>query len=575
MEKNYRFIAISSLAIFLIGILSCFYSFFRVWNGASQFNTIPEIFRILFSFSTLNLDFTNRFEHLDIWNFVFYLLLFIGSLQFIKTKGRETRFIGFVFSVIFFNAIIVLLQSTFYKFFITKWQDATSLQIFSIIIGYLALMGVLYVSYRVLKLIKSEKEIDVIITENKTIVTDTGKWQRFFHWIVDLTVMSLVVIPVIISLGYWLADSGILEGNETLQKFFRGRWSLYTIIFVFILIYYPISEILFGSSPGKFLTESRVVNSKAESPSSSTIFLRTLCRNIPFDALSFFSKRGWHDSLSETYVVKEKRTGFKTNKLLWILPVLAIYLLVMYFGKRFYTEYKANIEFNNTMSEKLNFLESEIKNPNTNQFFVVNDIDYYGNIKNYGFKIEKIEGSKITIKRIIGESLSESSFEQAKYLYEQQKDTAKTFVIRKYDLVNIFPNNQEELYRPVKTLEFFEPGIRYGIENVYHFNAPFLKAQISKDDNDYTNKKVTMYLYNLGASGTITNIKNQNNEIRWKTNFPLKMNNSNSSPVVIQLENYNFTEVNISKIEVLDSLNKKHSFMIKTDGLTNEISEVK
>ncbi|MFC0425266.1 RDD family protein [Chryseobacterium scophthalmum] len=575
MEKNYRFIAISSLAISLIGILSCFYSFFRVWNGASQFNTIPEIFRILFSFSTLNLDFTNRFEHIDIWNFVFYLLLFIGSLQFIKTKGKETRFIGFVFSVIFFNAIIVLLQSTFYKFFLTKWQDVTSLQIFSIIIGYLALMGVLYVSYRVLKLIKSEKEIDVIITESKTIVTDTGKWQRFFHWLVDLTVMSLVVIPVIISLGYWLADSGILDGNETLQKFFRGRWSLYTIIFVFILIYYPISEILFGSSPGKFLTESRVVNSKAESPNSLTIFLRTLCRNIPFDALSFFNKRGWHDLFSETYVVKEKRTGFKTNKLLWILPVLAIYLLVMYFGKRFYTEYKANIEFNNTMSEKLNFLESEIKNPNTNQFFVVNDVDYYGNIKNYGFKIEKIEGSKITIKRIIGESLSESSFEQAKYLYEQQKDTAKTFVIRKYDLVNIFPNNQEELYRPVKTLEFFEPGIRYGIENVYHFNAPFLKAQISKDDNDYTNKKVTMYLHNLGASGTITNIKNQNNEIRWKTNFPLKMNNSNSSPVVIQLENYNFTELNISKIEVLDSLNKKHSFMIKTDGLTNEISEVK
>ena len=575
MEKNYRFIAISSLAISLIGILSCFYSFYRVWNGASQFNTIPEIFRILFSFSTLNLDFTNRFEHIDIWNFVFYLLLFIGSLQFIKTKGRETRFIGFVFSVIFFNAIIVLLEKTFYKIFITKWQNATSLQIFPIVIGYLALIGVLYVSYRVLKLIKSEKEIDVIITENKTIVTDTGKWQRFFHWVVDLMVMSLVVIPVIISLGYWLADSGILEGNETLQKFFRGRWSLYTIIFIFILIYYPISEILFGSSPGKFLTESRVVNSKAESPSSSTIFLRTLCRNIPFDALSFFSKRGWHDSLSETYVVKEKRTGFKTNKLLWILPVLAIYLLVMYFGKRFYTEYKANIEFNNTMSEKLNFLESEIKNPNINQFFVVNDIDYYGNIKNYGFKIEKIEGSKITIKRIIGESLSESSFEQAKYLYEQQKDTAKTFVIRKYDLVNIFPNNQEELYRPVKTLEFFEPGIRYGIENVYHFNAPFLKAQISKDDNDYTNKKVTMYLHNLGASGTITNIKNQNNEIRWKTNFPLKMNNSNSSPVVIQLENYNFTEVNISKIEVLDSLNKKYSFMIKTDGLTNEISEVK
>ncbi|WP_139423060.1 RDD family protein [Chryseobacterium mulctrae] len=575
MEKNYRFIAISSLAISLIGILSCFYSFYRVWNGASQFNTIPEIFRILFSFSTLNLDFTNRFEHLDIWNFVFYLLLFIGSLQFIKTKGKETRFIGFVFSVIFFNAIIVLLQSTFYKSFLTKWQDVTSLQIFSIIIGYLALMGVLYVSYRVLKLIKSEKEIDVIITENKTIVTDTGKWQRFFHWVVDLAVMSLVVIPVIISLGYWLADSGILDGNETLQKFFRGRWSLYTIIFVLILIYYPISEILFGSSPGKFLTESRVVNSKAESPSSSTIFLRTLCRNIPFDALSFFSKRGWHDSLSETYVVKEKRTGFKTNKLLWILPVLAIYLLVMYFGKRFYTEYKANIEFNNTMSEKLNFLESEIKNPNTNQFFVVNDIDYYGNIKNYGFKIEKIEGSKITIKRIIGESLSESSFAQAKYLYEQQKDTAKTFVIRKYDLVNIFPNNQEELYRPVKTLEFFEPGIRYGIENVYHFNAPYLEVSIGQDSKDYSNHNASVYFQNLGGSGTILNIKNINNDIKWNASFPLKIMNDVQSPTIVMVENFKLSERNISQIEILDSLKQKHTFLLKTNGLQAEVTEQK
>lgn len=194
MEKNYRFIAISSMAISVIGILSCFYSFYRVWNGASQFNTIPEIFHTLFAFSTLNLDFTNRFDHLDIWNFAFYALLFIGSLQFIKTKGNETRFLGFVFSVIFLDAIIVLFQSTFYKIFINKWENSTSLQLFNMVIGYLALIGVLYISYRVLKIIKSQKKIDIIITENKTTVTDTGKWQRFFHWIVDVAVMALILI---------------------------------------------------------------------------------------------------------------------------------------------------------------------------------------------------------------------------------------------------------------------------------------------------------------------------------------------------------------------------------------------
>lgn len=575
MEKNYRFIAISSLAISLIGILSCFYSFYRVWNGASQFNTIPEIFRILFSFSTLNLDLTNRFDHLDIWNFAFYALLFIGSLQFIKTKGNETRFLGFVFSVIFLDAIIVLFQSTFYKIFINKWENSTSLQLFNMVIGYLALIGVLYISYRVLKIIKSQKKIDIIITENKTTVTDTGKWQRFFHWIVDVAVMALILIPVVISLVYWLSDSGILSGNETLQMFLRGRWSLYAIILIFMFIYYPVSEILFGSTPAKFLTESRVVNAKAESPNTSTIFLRTLCRNIPFDALSFFAKRGWHDSLSETYVVKEKRTGFKTNKLLWILPLLAIYLSVMYLGKGYYAEYKANTEFNDRMSEKLNFLESEIKNPNTHQFFVVSDFDYYGKVNNYGFKIEKIEGNEITIKRIMGEFLSESNYSQAKYLYQQQKDTAKTFVIRKDELVKVFPKNQNEYYHPSKTMEFFEPGIAYNIENVYNFDAPYLEVGIGQRDDEYQSGKAVVYFTNLGGSGTITQIKNMNNEIKWKASFPLMINKDMNDRTVIDIENFKLSERNVSEILILDSLQQKHRYLLKTHGLQTEIKEIK
>lgn len=575
MEKNYRFIAISSLAISLIGIFCCSYMFYGTWKGSSEFNTIPDVIQFLFFLTPLNLNFTNNFDHLEIWNFVFYVLLFIGGLRFIKTKGRETRLVGFVFSVIFLNSIIILLQSLLYKIFIIKWAELSSLQIFYSTFGTVTLVMFIFISLRILKIIKSEKEIDILETENKITVTDTPKWQRFFHWIVDVTVMSLIFIPIIIALGYSLMKSDFLMKNEALAMFLESRWALYFLVIFFIFIYYPLSEILFGSTPAKFLTESRVVNSKAESPNSSTIFLRTLCRNIPFDALSFFSKRGWHDSLSETYVVKEKRTGFKTNRLLWILPVLAIYLLVMYFGKRYYTEYKANIEYNNMKSEKLSFLTSEIKNLNTNQFFVVNDVDYYGNINNYGFKIEKIEGNKITIKRITGESLSESSFAQAKYLYERQKDTAKTFVIRKNDLVNIFPTNKDELYRPVKTLEFFEPGIRYGIENVYNFSAPYFEVAISRENNDYGNNKASVYFQNVGGSGTIVSIKNTNNDIKWNTSFPLEITHDVQYPTVIPVENFKSAERNISRIEVLDSLKQKHIYLLKTNGLQAEVTEQK
>ncbi|MFL9833864.1 hypothetical protein [Chryseobacterium terrae] len=87
-------------------------------------------------------------------------------------------------------------------------------------------------------------------------------------------------------------------------------------------------------------------------------------------------------------------------------------------------------------------------------------------------------------------------------------------------------------------------------------------------------KKVTILLTNLGGSATITAIDNQNNDMKWKTNFPLKINKLNS-PAVIQIEDYDFTRNNVSKIEVLDSLNKKHSYIITTEGLTGEIRQLK
>ncbi|MCY1461177.1 hypothetical protein D9M71_788050 [compost metagenome] len=43
-------------------------------------------------------------------------------------------------------------------------------------------------------------------------------------------------------------------------------------------------------------------------PNFKAICIRTLCRLIPFDALSFLGKseRIWHDSISKTFVVEKK-----------------------------------------------------------------------------------------------------------------------------------------------------------------------------------------------------------------------------------------------------------------------------
>jgi hypothetical protein len=72
-----------------------------------------------------------------------------------------------------------------------------------------------------------------------------------------------------------------------------------------MLIYYPFFERVLGATPAKYLTSTCVADEFGNKPGFGTIFLRTICRFIPFDAVSFLGDRGWHDSLSNTYLLEE------------------------------------------------------------------------------------------------------------------------------------------------------------------------------------------------------------------------------------------------------------------------------
>jgi uncharacterized RDD family membrane protein YckC len=62
-----------------------------------------------------------------------------------------------------------------------------------------------------------------------------------------------------------------------------------------------------GKTIGKRLLKMSVINNKGESLSITQIFIRCLCRFIPFDAISFLCGWNWHDFLSTTYVVDDKK----------------------------------------------------------------------------------------------------------------------------------------------------------------------------------------------------------------------------------------------------------------------------
>lgn len=94
-----------------------------------------------------------------------------------------------------------------------------------------------------------------------------------------------------------------------------GLWSILenwgdTVFGIMIMAtYYITFEGIFNKSVAKFITRTKVVRMDGSKPSFGTILLRTVCRFIPFEILSFFGSNpiGWHDRLSGTIVINIKK----------------------------------------------------------------------------------------------------------------------------------------------------------------------------------------------------------------------------------------------------------------------------
>ncbi|PZU87821.1 MAG: hypothetical protein DI529_06540 [Chryseobacterium sp.] len=129
---------------------------------------------------------------------------------------------------------------------------------------------------------------------------------RFLNFLIDYIVVILIqyLIGIMIGLLYYSTQSSfmykiILAINDRLFA-----WIFSVIVF---LIYYTTLEFFTkGRSVGKFITGTTVVKDDGSLPTSNDFLKRNLIRIVPFDTLSFLGSHGWHDSWSDTKVVKRK-----------------------------------------------------------------------------------------------------------------------------------------------------------------------------------------------------------------------------------------------------------------------------
>lgn len=131
-------------------------------------------------------------------------------------------------------------------------------------------------------------------------------WARFGHYILDMIffqiisgVLAIIFVITLVAIG--IDVSGLAEENNSNDLLIRIiNW----------LIVYPAYYIVFESTvqstPGKLIMKRVVVNEYGEKPDFMTIVKRSYSRIVPFEAFSCLSTLGWHDTWTDTFVIRKK-----------------------------------------------------------------------------------------------------------------------------------------------------------------------------------------------------------------------------------------------------------------------------
>jgi len=233
-------------------------------------------------------------------NLLFYVLLLVGALLFLANGFKNARIVGFCFAIILISHALSLAYSIY--IFSTKFSEiAKSDQPYWVIIFFITNMLWSWFSYYVLRTIYQHRKLAVDEFEEdgvkRAAFNIAGKGKRIVHLIVDRLMIILI--------GF----NWVLYFRETIEDIEDSMGTRLTIILLMALgelMYFCFFEGIFAATPAKYLTATRVGDEYGNKPRFGIIVKRSLSRLIPFDALSFLFSNGWHDSISDTYVLNDK-----------------------------------------------------------------------------------------------------------------------------------------------------------------------------------------------------------------------------------------------------------------------------
>jgi uncharacterized RDD family membrane protein YckC len=120
--------------------------------------------------------------------------------------------------------------------------------------------------------------------------------KRFGTYLIDSTAVIMISAFFI-----WPIFGSWLEG------FTSDTLGLYSYLYILFMFYYCLFETFSnGKTLGKMAMGTKALNEDGSEMDAGRVFIRSLCRLIPFDHLSFVFDGNWHDKFSKTMVIDIK-----------------------------------------------------------------------------------------------------------------------------------------------------------------------------------------------------------------------------------------------------------------------------
>jgi uncharacterized RDD family membrane protein YckC len=160
-----------------------------------------------------------------------------------------------------------------------------------------------YTTQRYEKVNGERVKIDKVLTRYKEVKYVTG-WPRLGHFLLDRLFFTAFAFLFYVFVGLIFGFLGQNSLQAAIQ--FVDSYELYINYFLLQPIFYFVFEFALQTSPAKLILKRIVVDEYGNKPTMKQFFIRSISRAIPFEPLSCFGNLGWHDTASDTFVIRKK-----------------------------------------------------------------------------------------------------------------------------------------------------------------------------------------------------------------------------------------------------------------------------